>query len=95
MTREEMNLRISSLRDEWQENGPVFKIPVDWHKDSNWPTLLRELPGTTILVKEKCAENEGGYCWSIGEEREYPATHSEDPGAAVCISWLRWKRVRI
>lgn len=54
MTRQEINYKISELRDQWDWNDQCIYLEdcrkaKDWHLDTNWPTLLRELPAPELF----------------------------------------------
>jgi hypothetical protein len=97
MTRDEINRKISFLRNEWAgvemsggTNGAFedITIPKDWHADVNWPTLFREMPLPSLWMKLN---------------RTYACTYQRDTSAlakrnrgpdisdAVCRAWLKWK----
>lgn len=112
---EEVNYKISELRDEWDHicNGVDMArhpfiggnqcticgvarsgkhVAKNWHEDTHWPTLLREilLGGWDVYFT---LPSDGSYRFEVifhttGDDLPI---HSEDLGGAVCLAWIRWK----
>lgn len=90
--------QISELRNEWARiemsggsngNFEDIHIPKDWHHDSNWPTLLREMIGTRLIQSD-----DGGKWWVqryMPRLCTYDLTAGPEIGAVVCRSWVKWK----
>lgn len=81
MTKEEINREICKLRGD--SDG------FDWHWDSNWPTLFRELPcGSSITVND-----EGFFTIIVFRElnEEAYGDESQDLAELVCVAWLHWR----
>jgi len=96
MTQAEMNMQISTIRNQWW-NHVNGREPLPWHEAPHWPHLLADIVAHGYFAVRLC------YCaidqtWQVETEVEADSpTISEEtnhpqhtPGGAVCLAWLRW-----
>lgn len=83
MTKDQLNIAISVERG--------LDELVDWTTDTNWPTLLRELPHVSLVAANDewtCDYNfrdkQRGFDWDS-------KAYASRPGEAVARCWLKWK----
>ena len=86
MTNDEMNRKISEIRDEWYfYDYDGSREPKNWLFSHNAMTLLKEMPDYCYLVKMSDDK------WSCGN---YDDSLCDTPEAAICQVWLKWKEAK-
>ena len=88
MTRDEINRKISEIRNEWTLLNDGEWVPCDWGLPVNVLTLLKEMPAPYLWLNPDTS-------WTLEFELpagEFDFVNATSVEAAICEAWLKWKK---